>query len=151
MNTNPLYVTRQLRFICTITKLQHSCGGENEGEVSERRNSATLIIQSLISLFVKVSLTENLPNGCRGMQHCLVHRDCWRSLVSHRHCCAVVGPEIGSPHEGSVPWSSPRGAAIGPALSNVPCTDQRLHLPSSCFDKTLSPVPFFLCSSCLLF
>lgn len=58
------------------------------------------------------------------MQNCLVHRHCWRSLVSHRHYCAVVGPEIGSPHEGSVPWSSPWGAAIGPALSSVPCTDQ---------------------------
>lgn len=37
MNTNPLYVTGQLRFFCTITKLQHSCGGENEGEVSEKK------------------------------------------------------------------------------------------------------------------
>lgn len=53
MNMNPLYVTEQPRFICTITELQHSCGGENEGEVRERRNSATLIIQSLISLLVK--------------------------------------------------------------------------------------------------
>lgn len=53
-------VTEQLRFICTITELQHSCGGENEGEVRERRGSATLIIQSLISLFFRFSLTGGL-------------------------------------------------------------------------------------------
>lgn len=67
----------------------------------ERRDAATLIIQTLISLFSRFSLTEVQQNGCRGMQYCLVHRDLLKE--SHRHYCVVVGPEIGSPHEGSVP------------------------------------------------
>lgn len=151
MNTNSLYVTEQLRFIRTITKLQHSCGGENKGEIRERKNSAMLIIQLLISLFLKFFINCEHSKWLQRYAKLFSTQRLLKESCAHRHYCAVVGPEIGSPHEGSVPWSSPWGAAIGSALSNVPCTDQRLHLPSSCFDKTLSPVLFFLCSSCLLF
>lgn len=48
----------------------------------------------------------------------------WQSEPSvrsktHRRSCAVVGPELGFPHEGFVPWSSPWGASTCSAPSTV--------------------------------
>lgn len=51
---------------------------------------------------------------CWGICDCVKYTQiAWASPDTHRHCCVVVvGPEIGSPHEGFVPWSSPRGASL---------------------------------------
>lgn len=87
-------------------------------------------VETAPSWLYNLILKDTSTNTCYTLQQmsCCVFRFvcCWRmhdcvkytqiaraSPDTHRHCCVVVvGPEIGSPHEGSVPWSSPWGASL---------------------------------------
>lgn len=63
------------------------------------------------------------------------------SPETHRHCCVFVGPALGSPHVGSVPWSSPWGASTCHAPRNVLTTlDRSAAAPASFLLLQQSPL-----------
>lgn len=105
-------------------------------------------------------INDNLKNSkliacciccCWGMHNCGKYKQiAWVSPETHRHCCVVVGPELGSQHEGSVPWSSPWGASTCLAPRNVctPPLDRSAAAPAFLFLQ--SPTGLFCLMSFLL-
>lgn len=115
------------------------------------------MIQSRFSLIEKLQYSKLISSCvcfCEGIHNCVEYTQFAVSLETHRHCCVVVvGPEIVSPHEGSVPWSSPWGASICPAPRNSSRTCLPLSLTMSCllYRGVCLPCILFVCPSSIPF
>lgn len=77
----------------------------------------------------------------------------WVSHSTHPHLCVFVGSELESPHQGSVPWSSPRGASTCPSPKNVPATLDQWATPPAfvLWNSSSDLLHLRSCSFCSLF